>query len=76
MYGHHLGQAAQPYFGPPAPGQSWQTYETSMAAPLAVGAGVIAASMVHPLLGLAVGLGAMVYGGSTMHQRKPGQQGG
>lgn len=78
MYGHDLGQTEQ-YFGPPPPGQTWQTYEdtqTALAKQLALGAGIVTAAAIHPLLGLAAGVTALIYGGSGMHQHKPGQQGG
>lgn len=80
MYGKHLGQSDQPYFGPPPPGQTWGTYEDTQAAlakQVAMGVGTVAAFAVHPVLGLAVGIGsALLYGGSGMHQNKPKQQGG
>ena len=78
MYGRQLG-AEQPYFGPVPQGQTWETYETtqqSLKDSLYGAALVSGAALIHPMLGLAAGIGLLIAGGSTMHQNKPKIQGG
>jgi hypothetical protein len=78
MYGHQLN-AGEPYFGPVPQGQDWTTYETTqdtLAKNLAAAAGIGAASLIHPVFGLAAGIGWLIQGGTSMHHNKPKTQGG
>lgn len=46
-------------YGPPAPGQTYQQFQSQMSAPVALGIGS-ALALVNPLVGLAVGVGLLL----------------
>ena len=69
---------ADDYYGPPAPGQTWSTYEAMMSLPIPVVAGTIGAvALLNPVV--ALGMGAVWLwntGGSTAHTNNPTTEGG
>jgi hypothetical protein len=72
------GLSQEEYYGPPAPGQSWSTYEAIMSMPIVAKIGVVGAvALVNPIVALGVGaVWLWNTGGSTAHTNKPTQQGG
>lgn len=73
----YRGLAANEYYGPPRPGQSYQAYNEYMSIPIAGGVGIIAALAIHPVVGIAAGVATWLLSGSgSSHSNKPTQQGG
>jgi len=65
------------YYGPPAPGQTWNQYETFMSAPIAtMGGAAIGALVAGPVGAIVGGIGSWLLNDSTRHMNKPKTQGG
>lgn len=68
---------AEDYYGPPAPGQSWGTYESIMHIPIAAKIGVVGVvALVNPIVAVGVGLAWLLAPQTGAHSNKPTTQGG
>lgn len=77
MFVHQLGQD---YYGPPAPQQSYEDYQKQMTnrAVISIGTGLVAASLLNPVVGVAAGVSAWLLtpGLAKKSKPKPQTQGG
>ena len=73
MFCSRLGEA--PYYGPPAPGQTYQEYNAFMQLPIAAGGAVIGAMVAGPIGAIVGGVGSWLVA-SSRHTNKPKVQGG
>jgi hypothetical protein len=75
--GTYLG-AESTFYGPPRPGQSFEEYETYMnVTNVAIGGGLVALSIVNPIIGGAAAIGWLLSGPTkTRTKGKPRVQGG
>jgi len=64
-----------PYYGPPAPGQTYQEFDARMQLPIAAGGAAIGAIVAGPIGAIVGGVGSWLMT-SSRHQNKPKVQGG
>ena len=64
------------YYGPPRPGQSFAQYESYMSMKnIAIGGGVVALSIMNPIIGVAVGIGWLLSGPEKIKSKSTTQGG-
>lgn len=64
-----------PYYGPPAPGQTYAEFDATMQLPIAAGGAAIGAIVAGPIGAIVGGVGSWLVA-SSRHTRKPKVQGG
>lgn len=70
------GMNAEEYYGPPRPGQSFAQYESYMSMKnITLGSGIIALTVINPVIGAVVGIGWLLSGPEKI-KSKPTTQGG